>query len=76
MNNEQKYCPFVKQACITNQCEIYNDLIKRCHIPSLSYNIYRLAEAMSDRVGQVKGKKSSGLNIPNLPEAPFQGIPT
>jgi hypothetical protein len=75
MNNNEKYCPFWKQACIKDQCELYGDLIKRCVIPSLSYNVYRLAEAMNPKGVQGKGKSTSGPNIPKLPEIPFNGIP-
>ena len=71
MNNNEKYCPFVRQACLTAQCEIYNEVIKRCQISVLSYNTYRLTEALKDKGAQVKEKGTPGSNMQKGPEIPF-----
>ena len=70
MKNKAKFCPFVKQECITNQCEIYNELLNRCEIPVLTYNTYRLSEAIKNNA-QGGSKGQSGSDFPNLPETPF-----
>ena len=70
MNKKQKFCPFVKQACIANQCELYNELLNRCEIPVLAYNTYRLSEAIKN-TAQGGSKEKSGAELPNLPETPF-----
>jgi hypothetical protein len=75
MANNEKFCPLIKQACINNQCEFFNDLIKRCQISVLSYNTYRLAESMKDKPGNKKdqtsltfgNRETSGNPPPNLP---------
>ena len=46
MVNNLKICPFIKQACVTGKCEIYNETLKRCNISVLPYNIYRLSMAL------------------------------
>ena len=46
MANSAKICPFIKQACIVGNCEIFNTTLNRCNISVLPYNIYRLTEAL------------------------------
>ena len=45
MANNEKYCPLVKQVCIRERCEFFNEFLKRCQVSVLSYNVYRLAES-------------------------------
>ena len=45
MANNDKYCPLVRQSCIRERCEFFNEFIKRCQVSVLSYNVYRLAES-------------------------------
>ena len=45
MANNDKYCPLVRQACIRERCEFFNEFIKRCQVSVLSYNVYRLIES-------------------------------
>lgn len=58
MDNNQKYCPLIRQACGKDRCEFFNDLIKRCQISVLSYNTYRLAESFKGNVGN-RGSQNS-----------------
>lgn len=70
MSKDKRYCPFFKQECVTNQCEIYNDKLNTCSIPLLTYNAYRLSESLNNySEGGLKGKSGSG--IPDLPDASF-----
>lgn len=59
MDNNQKICPLIRQACLKDQCEFYNGMIKRCEVSSLSYNAYRLVEALKGKTGAQKGQVSS-----------------
>jgi hypothetical protein len=51
MANNPKICPFIKQACVMGNCEIFNTTLKRCNISVLPYNIYRLCEALKTASG-------------------------
>jgi len=43
-----KTCPILDgQKCIQSDCEIYNDLINRCNISVIAYNMYRLSDVMN-----------------------------
>ena len=54
MADNEKYCPLVKQVCIRDRCEFFNEFLKRCQVSVLSYNVYRLAESQ-----KAKSNKSS-----------------
>jgi hypothetical protein len=54
MADNEKYCPLVKQVCIRERCEFFNEFLKRCQVSVLSYNVYRLAESQ-----KAKSNKSS-----------------
>ena len=41
-----KMCPLLEQNCLKSGCEIYNELLDRCDLSVLSYNLYRLSETM------------------------------
>ena len=51
MANNPKICPFIKQACAMDKCEIFNETLNRCNISVLPYNIYRLSEALKNSFG-------------------------
>ena len=51
MANNPKICPFIKQACVMDKCEIFNETLNRCNISVLPYNIYRLSEALKNSSG-------------------------
>ena len=42
-----KTCPLLDGKCIQGDCEIYNDLINRCNISVIPYNMYRLTEVLN-----------------------------
>jgi hypothetical protein len=54
MADNEKYCPLIKQVCIRERCEFFNEFLKRCQVSVLSYNVYRLAESQ-----KAKSNKSS-----------------
>ena len=54
MADNEKYCPLVKQVCIRDRCEFFNEFLKRCQVSVLSYNVYRVAESQ-----KAKSNKSS-----------------
>lgn len=41
-----KSCPLLGENCLKSGCEIFNELLDRCDLSVLSYNLYRLSEAM------------------------------
>jgi hypothetical protein len=62
MANNGKVCPLVRQACLKEQCEFFNGMIKRCEVSSLSYNAYRLVETLKGKSGDQKGKGNLPFN--------------
>ena len=42
-----KFCPLVKEDCMKTGCELYNELLNRCDLGLLTYNMYRLSEVMT-----------------------------
>ena len=47
-SEDAKICPLLDgQKCIKGDCEIYNDLINRCNISVIPYNMYRLTEVLN-----------------------------
>lgn len=75
MANTGKVCPLVRQGCLKDQCEFFNGMIKRCEISSLSYNAYRLVEALKEKPGIQKGKGNSPLNQSQGHENTLEGFP-
>jgi len=45
-----KTCPLLDEKCLKSECGIYNTLLDRCDISVLSYNLYRLSEAMKQNL--------------------------
>jgi hypothetical protein len=75
MANNGKICPLVRQACLKEQCEFFNGMIKRCEISSLSYNVYRLVETMKGKAVDRKGKGNSPVNQSQGNENTLDGFP-
>jgi len=48
--NKEKMCPFLEQNCLKNECEIYNEILNRCEIGVITYNLYRLSEVEKQRL--------------------------
>jgi len=61
MADNQKYCPLLRQACIREQCELYHEHLKRCHVSVLSYNVYRLTEGLIPKSGTGKKQETPPL---------------
>ena len=45
-----KMCPLLDQKCLKNECEIYNEILNRCEIGVIAYNLYRLSEVERERL--------------------------
>jgi len=45
-----KMCPFLEENCIKEDCEIYVEMLNRCSIPVLPYNLYRLTQVMGPQL--------------------------
>lgn len=64
-NNRQeaaKICPILEgQKCIKGDCEIYNDLINRCNISVIPYNMYRLTEVLNRQLAEFSEPAGAGM---------------
>jgi hypothetical protein len=47
---KDKTCPFLEQKCLKMECEIYNELLSRCEIGVIAYNLYRLSQIERERL--------------------------
>jgi len=47
----EKMCPFIDQMCLKTKCEIYNDILDRCEIGLIAYNLFKLSEVERQRLG-------------------------
>ena len=47
---KDKTCPFLDQKCLKTECEIYNELLGRCEIGVIAYNLYRLSQVERERL--------------------------
>ena len=55
---QAKRCPLLDRDCLRNSCEIYNELLNRCEIGVITYNLYRLSEVERERLeGGTKNSK-------------------
>ena len=45
-----KLCPLLNQNCLKKGCEIYNEMLDRCDISLVAYNLYQLAIAMKEKL--------------------------
>ena len=45
-----KMCPLLDQNCLKGECEFYNQLLDRCEIGVVAYNLYRLSEVLKPRI--------------------------
>ena len=48
--HKEKTCPFLDQSCLKTACEIYNEILNRCEIGVIAYNLYRLSEVERERL--------------------------
>jgi len=49
-NNKPKICPLLDENCIQNGCTIYNEMLERCEISLLAYNLFLLASATKQKI--------------------------
>jgi len=47
---QTKKCPFLDQDCLKTDCEIFNEILSRCEIGVIAYNLYRLSEVERERL--------------------------
>jgi len=70
MADKTKYCPWIRQVCIKDQCDFFNESVKKCQVSVISYNMFKLSDAFKDKTanGSNKGigeyEKSKGTEIP------------
>ena len=48
--DRDKICPFLDRGCLKAQCKIYNELLDRCEVGVIAYNLYRLSEVERKRL--------------------------
>ena len=41
-----KLCPFFDENCSKENCELYNEILNRCELGLLNYNIFQLMTVM------------------------------
>lgn len=45
---DQRHCPLIDQSCVGTKCSLFNEILTNCEIRIMSYNMYRLGEAMKN----------------------------
>jgi len=45
-----KICPILNKNCLKKGCEIYNEMLGRCDLSLIAYNLYLLATAMKKKL--------------------------
>jgi len=45
-----KTCPLLDEKCLKAGCEIYNELLGRCDINLIPYNMFKLTEVMKQQI--------------------------
>lgn len=43
-------CPFLEENCLKLKCEIYNEILDRCELGLLNYNIFQLMTVMRQQI--------------------------
>lgn len=51
-----KACPFMDENCVKENCELYNEILNRCELGLLNYNIYQLMTVMRQQI-EIEMKK-------------------
>ena len=47
---KEKRCPLLEKDCLKSECAIYNELLSRCDISLLAYNLFRLSSIEEQRL--------------------------
>jgi len=50
-SQQTKICPLIDRECLKQGCELYSEMLNRCDISLLVYNLYRLGELEKQRLG-------------------------
>ncbi len=45
-----KICPFLDENCSKGNCEIYNEILDRCELGLLNYNLFQLMTVMRQQI--------------------------
>jgi len=45
-----KICPFLDENCSKGNCEIYNEILDRCELGLLNYNLFQLITVMRQQI--------------------------
>jgi hypothetical protein len=41
-----KTCPLLEENCLKGNCELYNEILDRCELGLLNYNLFQLMTVM------------------------------
>ena len=45
-----KACPFMDENCVKENCELYNEILNRCELGLLNYNLFQLMTVMRQQI--------------------------
>ena len=45
-----KICPILNKNCLKKNCEIYNEMLDRCDLSLIAYNLYLLTITMKEKL--------------------------
>ena len=45
-----KVCPFLDQNCLKKGCEIYSEMLDRCDVSLVAYNLFLLTTVMQENL--------------------------
>ena len=45
-----KLCPFLDEDCLKANCELYNQILDRCELGLLNYNLFQLMTVMKQQI--------------------------
>ena len=51
-----KACPFMDGNCVKENCELYNEILNRCELGLLNYNLFQLMTVMRQQI-EIEMKK-------------------
>lgn len=53
-SEDKKACPFFKDKCLKTECEVYNQLLNRCDISIVAYNLFLVTNAVNKQTKLIK----------------------
>ena len=45
-----KICPLLEENCLKGNCELYNEILDRCELGLLNYNLFQLMTVMRQQI--------------------------